>query len=600
MMKNAGILRQEFLKFFKGRGHKIVPSSSLLPNDPSVLFTTAGMQQFKAYFLGNNSPYGPKVATCQKCVRTSDIESVGDQTHLTFFEMLGNFSFGDYFKKETIEMALDFLTKRCSLNIENLWVTVFNGEKLLIPDKESKKIWENLGIPKSRICGFGKDYNFWGPTGNSGPCGPTTEIYFDLTGKPCKKGERCAPNCDCGRFLEIWNLVFNEYYQDENKTLTLLKTKGVDTGMGLERIVMVIQKKNSIFETDLFSAIIESIKKNSLISKNNFGHHLQATRIIADHLKASSFLIAEGILPSKSDKGYILRRLLRRSVRYAKIIGLNEKGWHDVIQNIIEIYKKNYPELEENSKKIFETIFEEREKFEKTIQKGLKEFEKINCGKAISGEKAFFLYETHGFPLELILELAKEKGLSVDINDFYKAQLEHQKISRIGAEKKFSGLGLEKVTNKEDKGKIIRLHTATHLLQAALRQVLGSEIKQMGSDINSERLRFDFSFTRKIGKDEIREIEEIVNQKIRDDLFVNKTEMPLKQAQEMGALAFFKEKYPENVSVYSIRDNKSKDTFSTEVCFGPHVERTSLLGIFKIIKEEAVGSGIRRIKATLK
>lgn len=603
-MESSVKIRKNFLNFFKEKNHAIVKGSSLVTNDPSVLFTTAGMQQFKAYFLGNNSPYGSKVATCQKCLRTSDIESVGDKTHLTFFEMLGNFSFGDYFKKETIEMALDFLIKRCSLGIEDIWITVFKGEGLLIPDNTSKKIWESFGIPKNKICGFGRDYNFWGPTGNSGPCGPTTEIYFDLTGKPCIKGKKCIPNCDCGRFLEIWNLVFNEYYQDENKKLTPLKIKGVDTGMGLERITMIIQKKNSIFETDLFGPIIESLKKNSRILKNNFDYYLQSIRIIADHLKASSFLIGEGILPSKSDKGYILRRLLRRSVRYAKIIELNEQGWHEAIQNILEIYKENYPEIEENSQKIFETIFKEREEFEKTLQKGLKEFEKINQKinrrKEISGEKAFFLYETHGFPLEFIVELAQERGLSVDINGFYKAQLDHQKTSRIGAEKKFSGLDLNKITSEKDREKVVRLHTATHLLQSALRQVLGKEIRQMGSDINPERLRFDFSFSRKIKEDEKKKIEEIVNQKIKDDLLVDKIEMSFKKAQEMGALAFFKEKYPENVSVYSISDNKSKAVFSLEVCFGPHVKRTSSLGVFKIIKEEAIGSGIRRIKAKLK
>ncbi len=598
-MESFEKIRKNFLHFFAGKDHIIVDGSSLIPEDPSVLFTTAGMQQFKAYFLGNNSPYGSKVATCQKCVRTSDIESVGDETHLTFFEMLGNFSFGDYFKKETIEMALEFLTKKCLLDIENLWVTTFRGEKLLMPDKLSKKIWENIGIPKHRICDFGRNYNFWGPTGNSGPCGPTTEIYFDLTDKPCKRGENCIPNCGCGRFLEIWNLVFNEYYQDENKKLTPLKKRGVDTGMGLERIVMIIQKKDSIFETDLFSPIIESLKKNSFIPKNHFSLHSRSMRIIADHLKAASFLIKEGISPSKSDRGYILRRLLRRSVRYAKIIELSEQGWHDAIQNIIELYRKNYPELEENSQKIFEIIFEEREKFARTLQKGLKEFEKINHGRKISGKKAFFLYETHGFPLELIVELAKERGLSIDINDFYKAQLEHQKISRVGAEKKFSGIGPEKGASGTDREKISKLHTATHLLQGALRQVLGAEVRQMGSDINPERLRFDFSFQRKIEEDEKKEIEKIVNQKIKADLFVKKIEIPFKKAQEMGAMAFFEEKYPENVSVYSIGDDKSKDIFSLEVCLGPHAERTSSLGVFKVIKEEAVGAGIRRIKAIL-
>lgn len=592
-MKNSNSLRKEFLNFFEKRGHKIVPSSSLIPTDPSVLFTTAGMQQFKSYFLGEESPYGKNVTSCQKCIRTTDIESVGDTTHLTFFEMLGNFSFGGYFKKEAIQYALQFLIEDCKLKIEDLYFTYFKGEDKIPEDIESKKILEEIGIPKERIFGFSKKDNFWGPTGIEGPCGPTVEIHFDLTKKPCKKGKNCIPNCECGRFVEVWNLVFNEYYQDREKKLKPLKQKGVDTGMGLERLLMIENTKTDLFKTDLFLPIVQLIERETVKS---YQENQPSFRIIADHIKASVFLISEGILPSKEERGYIVRRLLRRAQRFASKVNLSQEGLLKVGRCVVEIYKDPYPELQSKLEEILTVMQNEFEKFAKTIEKGMKEFEKlIKLGKdIIEGKEAFYLYETFGFPLELIEEMAREKGVKVDKAGFFEAQKRHQEISRRGAQRKFGGVGIEMLEAQEDKEKVTKLHTATHLLHQALREVLGESVRQMGSDITPERLRFDFSFPRKLKEEEIKKVEDLVNQKIQENLPVIKKEMKFEEAQKIGALAFFKEKYPEIVSVYFIGD------FSKEVCAGPHVKETGVLGKFKILKEESAGAGIRRIKATLK
>jgi len=592
-MKNSNSLRKEFLNFFEKRGHKIVPSSSLIPTDPSVLFTTAGMQQFKSYFLGEKSPYGENVASCQKCIRTTDIESVGDTTHLTFFEMLGNFSFGGYFKKEAIQYALQFLIEDCKLKIEDLYFTYFKGEDKIPEDIESKKVLEEIGIPKERIFGFSKKDNFWGPTGIEGPCGPTVEIHFDLTKKPCEKGKKCIPNCECGRFVEVWNLVFNEYYQNKEKELKPLKRKGVDTGMGLERLLMIENGKKDLFKTNLFLPIVQLIEKET---HKSYQETQAPFRIIADHIKASVFLISEGILPSKEERGYIVRRLLRRAQRFARRVNLSQEGLLKVGRCVVEIYQKPYPELQGKLEEVLTVMQNEFEKFGKTIEKGIKEFEKlIGSGKdIIEGEKAFYLYETFGFPLELIEEMARERGIKVDKAGFFEAQKKHQEISRKGAQRKFGGVGIEMLEAQEDKEKVTKLHTATHLLHQALREVLGESVRQMGSDITPERLRFDFSYPRKLKEEEIKKVEDLVNQKIQENLPVIKKEMKFEEAQKIGALAFFKEKYPENVSVYFIGN------FSKEVCAGPHVKETGVLGMFKIIKEESAGAGIRRIKAALK
>jgi len=547
-------LRKTFLDFFEEKGHTIVPSSSLITDDLSVLFTTAGMQQFKPYFLGEKSPYGKKVCSIQKCLRTSDIDEVGDESHLTFFEMLGNFSFNDYFKKEAIEWAIEFLKEKCGLDEEKLWFTYFKD------DQESKRILLDLKIPETKIFSFGKEDNFWGPTGDDGPCGPTVEIHYDLTGQACS--DICKPNCKCGRFVELWNLVFNEFYQNKKGELTPLKQKGIDTGLGLERLTAVVQKKSSVFETDLFE-------------------HLGSSKILADHIKSAIFLAAEGILPEKIGRGYILRRLLRKAIREkGDLIGLAKK--------VIEMYKDIYPEVKKKEADILTIIQKEKENYGRALEVGKKEYNKIKG--VITGALAFELYSTYSIPLETTIAWAKEDKKEIkNIEEFYKFKKRHQKISRAGAEKKFGGIGKE-----ADSPQAIKLHTATHLLHSALRQILGEKVRQMGSDINSERLRFDFSFGRKLTDEEIKKVEDLVNEKIKQDLEIKKQEMKIGEAMESGALSFFKEKYPDKVSVYIIND------FSKEVCAGPHAKRTGGLGEFKILKEKSSSAGIRRIKAILK
>ena len=556
-------LRKKLLDFFKNKDHNIVKSSSLLPNDSSVLFTTAGMQQFKEYYLDKKSPYGNKVASCQKCFRTSDIEEVGDERHLTFFEMLGNFSFGDYFKKEAIYFAKEFLD---TLNLKIDYVTVFEGDGEIQKDVDSYNVWKELGFSeeKNNLIFKGRDENFWGPTGEEGPCGPTTEIYING--------------------IEIWNLVFNEYFQDKNKKLTLLKKKGVDTGMGLERLSMIVQNKPTIFETDLFLPIIKEIENQFNLKYENNNYYF---RIIADHIKSAVFLISENIYPSNIERGYILRRLIRRAIRYGKLMNLPSGFLLPLAKKVIEIYKDVYCEIKLSENNILTVILNEEEKFEKTLNKGLKQFEKIAEKKEITGEEAFHLYDTYGFPIELTKELADEKNIKVDIGGFYNFFKKHQEVSRKGVEAKFGGIGKNADYNAT------RLHTATHLLQSALREVLGESVRQMGSDINSFRLRFDFSFPRKLTNEELQKIEGIVNQKIKEDLEVKREEMSYEKAIRSGALSFFKEKYPPKVSVYSIGD------FSKEICAGPHVKKTSELKKFKIIKEESSGANIRRIRAVL-
>jgi alanyl-tRNA synthetase len=561
-------LRKKFLKFFEKNGHKIVPSSSLIPTDPSVLFTTAGMQQFKPYYLGEPCPYGPNVASCQKCFRTSDIDEVGDERHLTFFEMLGNFSFGGYFKEEAIQYAFEFLFKELKLPIERAKFTVFKGDEEVPEDRESPRIWQKLGVPKEKIIGMGREDNFWGPTGLEGPCGPTTEIHIDG--------------------IEVWNLVFNEYYKDREGKLTPLKQKGVDTGMGLERLAMISQNKNSVFETDLFEPIIKELR----ITNYELGN-VRSERIIADHIKGAVFLISEGILPSNVERGYVLRRILRRAVLHSKILNLPKNSLVEAAKKVIEIYKDTYPEVLSKQADVLTVVENEREKFERTLESGLKKLRlqiencKLKNEKILPGKVVFDLFQSYGFPFEITKEIAKEEGLEVDEKDFQERFKKHQEISRVGAEKKFGGLG--KVIDYN----MVKLHTATHLLHAALREILGEKVKQMGSDITPERLRFDFSFDRKLTEEEIKKVEDLVNQKIREDLEVKREEMNLEDALKSGALAFFKEKYPERVTVYTIGN------FSKEICAGPHVKRTSELGKFKIKKEESAGKGIRRIYAIL-
>lgn len=583
LLMNHLKLRKLFLEFFEKRGHKIVLSSSLIPSDPSVLFTTAGMQQFKPYFMGEKSPYGKRAVSIQKCVRTSDIDEVGDKSHLTFFEMLGNFSFADYFKKEAIEMAIDFLVKKCKLSKKKLWFTFFSGQNSLREDAESKKFLLESKVLAERIFPFNKETNWWGPTGNEGPCGPTVEIYFDLTGKPCDLADKCLPNCECGRFVEIWNLVFNEYYQNQAGELSALEQNGVDTGMGLERLAAVCEKKNSVFETDLFTPIMKIL---------NNGDSPEKQRIIADHIRSAVFLICEGILPLNVERGYVLRRLLRKIFTNIEILELEQEKIYELAKAVVENYKNIYPEIGRNEDRIITVIQQESEKFEKAKESGRKIYDRIKKSLLegiITGANAFELYSTHSIPLEITEEWARRDNMKIkNRDDFFKLQKEHQEISRAGAEKKFGGVGKEASSPEA-----IKLHTATHLLHASLRKLLGDGVKQMGSDITSERLRFDFSFDRKLTDGEIGEIEKMVNEKIKENLPVNKNEMTLKEAIDGGAIAFFREKYPDTVSVYSIGG------FSKEICAGPHIEKTGHLGNFKITKQESVGSGIRRIKAIL-
>jgi alanyl-tRNA synthetase len=529
-------VRSRFLKFFENKGHKIVPSSSLIPEgDPSVLFTTAGMQQFKPYYTAPENAqkdFGTKnVATVQKCVRTGDIDEVGDDTHLTFFEMLGNFSFGGYWKEEAIKYAHEFITEELGLKID--YVTVFRGENGIPKDTESGAIWKKLGIIDIREEGAADV--FWGPTGEEGPCGPTTEIYING--------------------VEIWNIVFNEYYKTRDGKYEPLKVKGIDTGMGLERLLVQIQKKNNVYETDLFR-----------------GEKTKEARIVADHVKAALFMVTDGVRPSNTGAGYILRRLIRRAVRFSKEPLQNKIG--QIKDTYINTYK-----LDDRGE-----IEKEEKKFRETLGKGLKEFEK--------GTDPFVLFTTYGFPIELTQELAKEKDIKIDLEDFNKKMAEHQKLSQTSSAGMFKG-GL---ANHEPK--TVRLHTAHHLLLAALQNVVDRNIKQRGSNINEERLRMDFSFERKLTDEEKRKVEDWVNDKIKRSLNVVRREMPLTEAEKIGAQMEFGAKYPETVSVYFIED-KDGNPVSKEFCGGPHVSNTSELGQFKIQKEEAVAQGIRRIKAVL-
>ncbi|MEK7506784.1 MAG: alanine--tRNA ligase [Patescibacteria group bacterium] len=558
-------IRRKFLEFFEKRGHTIVPSSSLLPADPSVLFTTAGMQQFKPYYTGEADAvknFGSlNTASIQKCLRTSDIDEVGDESHLTFFEMLGNFSFGGYFKKEAIQWAHEFITKEMNLPID--YVSVFGGEGDIPADEESEKIWKSIN-PGMAVKKFGRKDNFWGPTGNEGPCGPTTEIYV--------KG------------MEIWNLVFNEYYHKADGTLEKLKTPGIDTGMGLERLAMVVQQKENIFETDLFLGLMERLNALKMSARGR--------RIIADHIRAITFLVTDGVLPSNKDRGYVLRRLMRRVITQGQIHG--EIDFGALFAWLCENYRSFYPELDQQ--KIVLAFDEERGKFTKTLKQGLRELGRL---EQVDTPTAFKLYESYGLPFEVIKELGGEKAAGLTRESFDEIFKQHQTKSRAGAEKKFGGHGLLpgtgelKAGNEAELKKATRLHTATHLLHAALRKVLGNEVHQAGSDITAERLRFDFTFPRKLTETELKKVEDSVNEVISQDRPVTKEEMAFENALQTGALSFFGQKYPPRVNVYSVGD------FSKELCGGPHVSHTGEIGRVKIVKEEAVSVGMRRIRAVL-
>lgn len=579
-MITAKELKRKYIDFFKSKGHVEIKSAPLIPeNDPTVLFTPAGMHPLVPYLLGEPHPAGKRLVNVQKCLRTDDIDDVGDAFHNTFFEMLGNWSLGDYFKKEAIEFAFEFLTKVLKIDINKISVTVFEGDEDAPRDDEAIRIWKSLGIPEERIFLNPKKDNWWGPVGEKGPCGPDTEIFYD-TGKD-KCSENCKPGCKCGKYFEIWNLVFMEYNKSENG-YEPLKQKNVDTGMGVERTTAILQGKDNVYDTELFLPIIEKIRENSKIMD------LRHERIIADHIRASTFALSEGLLPSNVERGYILRRLIRRAIRSCYVIKCDASLLSELANIVINIYHEDYPELLRNKSFIIDTLQEEIKRFEKTIKRGLNFFEKIaEKEKYIDGKNAFLLYQSYGFPLELIKEIAKERNIVVDEKGFKEEYKKHQEISRTASKGMFKGglLDSSEISKK--------YHTATHLLHQALRDVLGNHVRQMGSNITPERLRFDFTHDKKLTKEEIEMIEKIVNEKIREGLEVKRIDMPLEEAKKIGALGFFEDKYGDIVSVYMIGD------YSKEICGGPHVDNTSKLGVFKIIKEEGVAAGIRRIKAIL-
>ncbi|MEM4336600.1 MAG: alanine--tRNA ligase [Candidatus Woesearchaeota archaeon] len=578
----------KYLKFFESKGHAIINSASLIPeNDPTVLFTTAGMHPLVPFLLGQPHPLGRRLANVQKCIRTTDIDNVGDASHLTFFEMLGNWSLGDYFKKEAIQWSYEFLTEVLGFDPDKLSVTCFAGDEDAPQDNESALVWLSLGIPRERIYFLPKTDNWWGPAGKTGPCGPCTEMFID-TGKT-KCSPECRPGCGCGKYFEIWNDVFMEYNKKEDGTFEKLSQHNVDTGMGVERTIAMIKGKKSVYDTEIFIPLIDEIKK--LAKVDNFTHEQQrSVRIIADHMRSATFILGDekGVAPSNIDQGYILRRFIRRSIRHGRILGINSGLCIPLAQKVIEMYKERYDCLAKNKDFIFRELKKEEEKFRTTLEKGLHEFEKLAKSDRLSGRDAFFLFQSYGFPLEMTRELAQEKGIKLEESEFEELFKEHQKISRAGAEKRFKG-GLS-----DSSEETIRLHTATHLLNEALRRVLSKDIVQKGSNITPERLRFDFNFDRKLTPEEIRKVEELVNQKIKEGLNVVREEMTLEEAKRKGAQAEFGGKYGEKVSVYSIGN------FSKEVCAGPHVKNTKDLGTFKIVKEEGVAAGVRRIKAVLK
>ena len=583
-------IRNKYLNYFKNHGHKVIPSAPLIPeNDPSVLFTTAGMQPLVPYLLGEKHPEGTRLTDYQKCLRTNDIDEVGDNRHLTYFEMLGNWSLGDYFKEESIAMSFEFLTKELGIPKEKLSVTCFEGDENAPRDMVTAKCWKKAGIPEERIYFYGKDDNWW-IAGEEGPCGPDTEMFYD-TGKP-KCSENCNPSCGCGKYVEIWNNVFMEFFKTKDGKYTKLKQHNVDTGLGLERMTMLLQGKETPFDTELFKPVMDKLQE--LAGEND---SIESRRIVAEHLRASMMIIQDGGLPSNVDRGYILRRLIRRMVRHLRKLQINLNELEELIDLNIDTLKEMYPELHQNSNKIKSVIIEEKDKFEKTLERGEREFNKIvnrmkNEGQdTISGQDLFTLYETYGFPPEVTQDLAREAGLKVDTTEFDKLFKEHQEKSRMGSEQKFKG-GLAGTGEQE-----VRYHTATHLLNAALKVILGKDVHQKGSNITPERMRFDFSCDHKLTDEEKKKVEDLVNEWISRGLDVKCEEMKKDDAIKSGAECMFIEKYPDIVTVYSIGNDK--ETVSKELCGGPHVKNTSELGHFKIKKEEASSAGVRRIKAIL-
>jgi len=583
-------LRTMYVNFFKERGHKEIASASLLPeNDPTVLFTTAGMHPLVPYLLGEKHPAGKRLTDVQKCVRTEDIDEVGDDTHCTFFEMLGNWSFGDYFKQESISMSFEFLTKYLNIPVERLAVTVFEGDELVPADEEAIEIWKSLGLSEEQIYRYGREDNWWGPAGQTGPCGPDTEIFYDM-GKP-KCGPNCGPSCHCGKYVEIWNNVFMQFNKQADGSFTELAQKNVDTGMGLERVLTIFNGKTNVYDTELFIPVMTKLEE--ILEREGKSLSTREKRIICEHMRTTTFILGDPmkISPSNTEQGYILRRLIRRIIRLFKKADINSNYLCELAEILIDQYSPVYPELSDNREFILDQLQKEYTLFSKTLDDGLKKanryLDNVKQGETLSGELAFKLYDTYGFPIEFTAELASERGVQVDMDGFKQKFEEHQEKSRQGAAGKFAG-GL--ADNNEQTA---RLHTATHLLNGALRKVLGDVVSQRGSNITSERLRFDFSFGRKVTKEELEQVEAIVNEAIQKNIDVILEEMSPEQAYEAGAIGVFSGKYGEIVKVYTIQG------YSKEICGGPHAKNTGELVSFKIKKEEASSAGVRRIKAVI-
>ena len=583
-------LKYTYLKFFESKGHKIIPSAPIIPeNDPTCLFNTAGMQPLVPYLKGQVHPEGKRLTDVQKCFRTNDLDEVGDKTHHTFFEMLGNWSLGDYFKEESISWSFELLTKHLNIPVDKLAVTVFKGNEIVPSDTESANIWEDLGISKDRIAFLGEEDNWWPNMEMIGPCGPDTEIFYWRSNEAVP--EKFDPEDD--NWVEIWNNVFMQYNHEEDGTFTPLKNKNVDTGLGVERVTAILEGQTDNYKSSIWKDIIEKIEQISVLSYEN-SEHTASMRIIADHIRAVVMIAGDnaGIKPSNKDQGYVLRRLIRRMIRHAKKLNIEiTSDWEKELAIIvINQYKEYYKEIENNKDIILEVISSEKVKFNRTLEKGLKEFEKVIQrleNKTIDKDTAFRLYDTFGFPIELTVELAKELDLKVDVEGFNKKFEEHQAKSRAGAEQKFKG-GLAATGEIETK-----YHTATHLLNAALKVVLGDHVHQKGSNITAERMRFDFSHDAKMTDEEKQKVEALVNEYIKAAIPVEKIEMKKEEAIAMGAEAMFIDKYGDIVTVYKIGD------ISLELCGGPHVNNTSELGTFKLKKEEASSAGVRRIKAIL-
>ena len=589
-------LRAKYIKFFKSKNHQEIQGKSLIPeNDPTVLFTTAGMHPLVPYILGETHPAGKRLVNYQKCIRTGDIDAVGDPHHLTFFEMLGNWSLGDYFKEEAIRMSYEFLTSPewLGISVDKLSVTVFAGDDDVERDETSAGVWRELGIPEERIYFLPREDNWWGPAGQTGPCGPDSEMFIDTGREAC--GPDCIPGCHCGKYFEIWNDVFMQYNKQEDGSFNEMERRCVDTGMGIERTSAILQGKQSVYETEAFVPLIETVEKVATVNYGDSEDTDISIRIITDHAKTSTMILGDeqGVTPSNLGQGYILRRLIRRALRHGRKLGIEGLFLGSIAEKVIDLYEPVYAGLGEKRDFILNEIRAEEEKFLRTLQKGEHEFEKLlpnlmkSSKRVIPGRLAFKLYDTYGFPIEITEELAGEHDFTVDREGFEKAYKKHQELSKQGAEKTFKG-GLA------DQSELTTaLHTATHLLHKALRTVLGEHVMQKGSNITTERLRFDFNHPEKMTDDEIKQVEAMVNEQIERKLPVTMEIMDLEKARADGAIAFFGDKYEEQVKVYTIGD------FSKEVCGGPHVENTEGMGRFRIVKEQSSSAGVRRIRAVL-